>query len=96
MKLLHFLLLDLSAVCFLYLLGKIVNFVSTLYIFLRWFASTRETKGPFTTFGAGPSYFFRIYFVKILVKFETHDLLLIETKSHGHCIVFLQINNVYS
>lgn len=40
--------------------------------------------------------FLRIYFVKILVKIETHDLLLIETKSHGHCIVFLQINNVYS
>lgn len=59
MKLLRFLLLDLSAGCFLYLLAEIVNFASTLCMFLRWFASTKETKGPFTAFGAGPSYFFK-------------------------------------
>lgn len=58
-KLLHFLLWDLSVVCFLYLLGKIVNFVSTLYMFLQWFVSMRETKGLFMIFGADPPYFFK-------------------------------------
>lgn len=90
-----FLIAGFECRVFSLLVRKIVNFVSTLYIFLRWFASTRETKGPFTTFGAGPSYFLRIYFVKTLVKIETNDLLLIETKSHGHCIVPLRRNNLY-